>query len=334
MSDRPWRIGSLTRRRADGTKYRTWVIKWADAGGPHRLSLGTADRSAAEATARDFWARRTLTGADTVGEIMTAYLASLNGTRDEKRKRQAWVHAGPFWADRRIGQIDRETSAAYVAQRKRAANTLRNELGPIRTALRWAVGEKLIAAAPPIVLPAMPDSEVEHLTKAQFRRFLAGCRAPHVRLFAQLAVTTGGRASALLELPWVRVDLERRVINLNAAGRIQRENKRRATVPINERLHAILTEARAAALSPFVIESGGDRIKSIANGIAAAARRSKVRCTPHMFRHSAAVWMAEQRVPMAEIAAFLGHRDTRVTERVYARFHPNYLQRAARALDW
>lgn len=270
----------------------------------------------------------------TVGEVMTAYLDSLRGLRDEKRKREAWVAAGPFWGGLRMTQIDRQTSTTYIEQRQRAANTLRNELGAIRTALKWALGEKLILAAPPIVLPPMPESEVQHLSKAQFRRFLAGCRAPHVRLFAQLAVTTGGRASALLELPWVRVDLDRRVINLNPAGRIQRENKRRAAVPINERLLPLLVEARAGALTPFVIESRGDRIKSIKKGIAAASIRARVHCTPHMFRHSAAVWMAEERVPMAEIAAYLGHKDTRITERVYARFHPDYLRRAARALDW
>lgn len=334
MSGAGWTIGKLTRRRPDGSSYWHYCIKWTDGGGAHRVSLGTADRSAAEATAREFWNRRTLAGADTVGDIVNVYLDSLGGLRDEKRKREAWVAAAPFWAGLRMTQIDRHTSAAYVAERKRAPNTLRNELGAIRTALRWAVGEGIITTAPPIVLPAMPESEVQHLTKAQFRRFLNGCRAPHVTLFAQLAVTTGGRATALLELPWMRVDLERRLINLNPAGRIQRENKRRAAVPINDRLLPLLAEAKAAALTPFVIEAAGERIASIKKGIAAAATRSGVHCTPHMFRHSAAVWMAEARVPMAEIATFLGHRNTRITERVYARFHPDYLRRAARALDW
>ncbi len=334
MSRQSWTIGSLTRKRTDGTSYRTWCIKWTDGDGPHRLSLGTEDRAAAETAARLFWSRRTVASAGTVGDVMTAYLDSLQGARDERRKREAWSAAGPFWSGLRMTQIDRQTSATYIAQRNRAANTLRNELGAIRTALRWAVGEKLIPEAPPIILPPMPESEVHHLSKAQFRRFLNGCRAPHVKLFAQLAITTGGRATALLELPWVRVDFERRVINLNPAGRVQKDNKRRAAVPINDRLFPLLVDARAGALTPFVIETGGERILSIRKGIGAAAERSGVHCTPHMFRHSAAVWMAEERVPMPEIASYLGHKDTRITERVYARFHPDYLRRAARALDW
>ena len=72
----------------------------------------------------------------------------------------------------------------------------------------------------------------------------------------------------------------------------------------------------------------------IKKGIAAASVRSGVKVHPHMFRHSAAVWMAEDRVPMSEIAAFLGHRDINVTTRVYARFHPEYLRKAAQSLSW
>lgn len=335
MSGEPWTLGKLTRRRADGSTYWHWCIKWSDQRGPHRLSLGTASRTAAEAQARQFWTRHTLAAADTIGQLVEGYLDALNGAGDEKRKREGWKAAKPFWGHLRVDQVDDLTSRdEYPAWRNRAANTLRNELGLINTALKWAKRGKMISDAPPIILPAMPESEVEHLTKAQFRKFLAGCRAPHVKLFAQLAVTTGARCTALLELPWIRVDLDRRLINLNPAGRIQKENKRRATVPINDKLHPVLTEAKEAALSPFVIETGGERIKSIKKGIEAASKRSGVHCTPHMFRHSAAVWMAEARTPMEEIAAFLGHKNTAITVRVYARFHPDYLRRAAKALTW
>jgi integrase len=44
--------------------------------------------------------------------------------------------------------------------------------------------------------------------------------------------------------------------------------------------------------------------------------------------------MAESRVPMQEIAAYLGHKDANITARVYARFSPDYLREAAKALDW
>ncbi len=346
MPGEPYRFGKLARKREDGSSYWHWCIKWSDDAGPHRVSLGTNDRAAAETIARDFWAKRTLGHADTIGQIVRAYLDTLGGKKDEKRKREAWKAAEPYWGKLRLAHVDKDTAGGYIDWRKRATNTIRNELATIRSAVHWAAEEKLIARAdvPPIKLPAMPESEVEHLTKAQFRRFLAGCHAPHVQLFVQLALTTAARSKHLLALPWMRVDLEKRILNLKPPkqGRVadaettdkEAPNKGRSIVPINERLHALLLEAKEAALTPFVIEHNGLRIASIRKGMEAASARSGVHCTPHMLRHSAAVWMAEERVPMAEIAAYLGHKDSRITESVYARFHPDYLQRAAKALDW
>jgi integrase len=44
--------------------------------------------------------------------------------------------------------------------------------------------------------------------------------------------------------------------------------------------------------------------------------------------------MAEDRVPMEEIAQYLGHTDINTTRKVYARYSPDYLRRAAGALEY
>lgn len=54
--------------------------------------------------------------------------------------------------------------------------------------------------------------------------------------------------------------------------------------------------------------------------------------TAHVFRHSAAVWMAEGGVAMAVIAQYLGHSNSAVTERVYARYSPDFMQGVAEHL--
>jgi hypothetical protein len=48
-----------------------------------------------------------------------------------------------------------------------------------------------------------------------------------------------------------------------------------------------------------------------------------------LLRHTAAVLMAENGVPMSEISQYLGHNSTETTERVYARYSPDYLRKAA-----
>lgn len=333
MSD-PYTIGRLTRRRTDGSKYWAYCIQWRTSEGRKRHSLGTTDRVAAEAAARRFWASLARPVAlDTVGDLVGAYLGSLGGKLDEKRKREAWLAARDYWAKLRPAGIDEGVSLAYPEWRNRAANTIRQELSLVRTALNWAVAQRHLDKAPKITLPAMPDSCVGHLTKENFRALLTGCSAPHVSLFAKLAVTTGGRKSALLQARWTQVDFDRALLDLNGDGRTQ-SSKYRATVPLNGLIMVALGEAKQAALTEYIIEHNGKPLKDIKKGIAAASRRSGIKVHPHMFRHSAAVWMAEDRVPMAEIASFLGHRDINVTIRVYAKYHPDYLREAARSLTW
>ena len=110
-------------------------------------------------------------------------------------------------------------------------------------------------------------------------------------------------------------------------------NKGRATVPINETALQALSEARQTATCDYVIEWGGQKVASVKKGIEGAARRAGLKCTPHVLRHSAACLMAEARTPMTEIASYLGHKDSRTTERVYAKYSPDYLRGAADALE-
>jgi integrase len=50
-----------------------------------------------------------------------------------------------------------------------------------------------------------------------------------------------------------------------------------------------LQEAARGAVSDHVIEWDGEAVKSIKKAIRKAAERSGVRCSPHVFRHTAGV---------------------------------------------
>jgi integrase len=269
-----------------------------------------------------------------VGEAVNAYLAAKADMLSIKRATVAWKAAEQFWSRLPVARVDNQSTDDY--RRKRAhckPITVRNELAVIRAALNWAEKAKLITKAPFIKMPSFPSSTVGHLSKAEFRRLLESAQAPHIKIFLQLAVGTGARTNALLDLTWDRVDFERNVIILNPHERVQ-TSKYRATVPMNAQLRGALKEAKEGALSEFVIEHGRERVASIKNGFKAAARRAGIKATPHMMRHSAAVWMAEADTPFPQIAQFLGHTDSRITERVYGRFSPSFLASAAEALTW
>jgi integrase len=106
-------------------------------------------------------------------------------------------------------------------------------------------------------------------------------------------------------------------------------------VPMTDDTAMILREARKVALTDYVMEYGGQRVYSVQRAFKAAVRRAGLPAgtSPHWLRHSAAVHMAEAGTPMSEIAQFLGHSSEAITFRVYARYSPDYLRRAAAVLE-
>jgi len=220
----------------------------------------------------------------------------------------------------------------YAAMRKRQGksnSTVKTELEALRACLRWHYGKD----APQTPAPPPSKPRDRYLTREEADRLLEHVETPHVRLFVTLAISTGARMGALLDLTWDRVDFAHGTIDFNPAGR-DKTNKRRTVVPMNKRAREALEEARRGALTDHVIEYGGKPVQSVKKAIRAAAERAGVPCSPHVFRHTAGVWMAQADVPMQKIAQFLGHTSTRVTETVYARYSPRFMEDAAAALEW
>jgi len=313
----------------------SWCAVWHDPErGTQRRSLRTQDRDVAERALIDFRRALARPAGETVGAIMAAYLAEKDQTAAAPgRLREAWRALEPHLAHYRPDQVDRPVCRAYAAARAKGGvgpGTIGKELGTLRAALRWHDPR-----TPAVIeLPPAPPPRERHLSRDEARALIAACRAPHVRLFVVLALTTAARKAALLGLTWNRVDLERGVVRL-APGTGEGGRKGRATVPLHDLARPHLLEARRGALTGHVIEHGGKPLTSIRKGFEnACARANLPGVTPHVLRHTAAVWMAEAGVPMSEIAQYLGHSDERTTYRVYARFSPDYLRRAASAIDW
>jgi len=311
----------------------TWCAVWHEPGrGTCRRSLRTKDRGLAEQALIDFRRALARRPAGTVAEIMRSYLHEKDQTAQAPRRlHEAWAALEAMAAPLRPDQIDRAWCRAYVAARRRRGvgpGTIRKELSTLRAALRWHDPH-----TPAVVeLPPAPPPRERHLSRDEARALIAACATPHVRLFVVLALTTAARKGALLELTWDRVDLERGIIRLGIG---EGRRKGRATVPLHDLARPHLLEARRAALTDRVIEHGERPLASIRKGFDNACRRAGLEgVTPHVLRHTAAVWMAEAGIPMAEIAQYLGHSDERTTYRVYARFSPGHLRRAAAAITW
>lgn len=250
--------------------------------------------------------------------------------------RYTWKALQPRFGGTEGERVTLEDCRAHVAERRVAGikdGTIHTELGHLRMVLLWAAKHKLIGAAPPIERPAKPEPKDAYLTRPEAAALLEAAKVPHIELAIRLMIGTGARNEAALQLTWDRVDMERRVIQLrNPFDRAAR--KGRATVPINDSLLAALQGAKEAARTRFVVEWAGEPVKSIRRGLKAAGTAiGRPDVSPHMLRHSAAVWLAEDGHRMSEISQFLGHRNERITVNVYARFSPTHLRVLANSLN-
>lgn len=276
----------------------------------------------------------------TVAGIYAAYVADREYDKIPSvfRMRQAWKPLEPHFGHLTPDQIDKDVCRKYIAKRKALGVSnggIKTELDYLSTALRFGKAEKLYQGdRPEITRPPAARPRERWLTREEANKLVAAARAFHIKLFILGSLSTAARPSHLLQLTWDRVDLQARIINLDDPERSETK-KGRARVPINDEFFGALLVAKDTASTPWVVsynEAEGPLLR-VNKGVAEAARRARIKgVTPYVLRHTAGVWMAQAGVPMAEISQYMGHSSTAVTERVYARFHPDYLRRAADAL--
>jgi integrase len=269
----------------------------------------------------------------TVGDIVQGYIADRTpDVADPERLEISWKALRPVFEYLSLTDITKVRCRAYAAGRDRAPSTVHTELAMMRSAFYWAEREGWIEKAPYVWLPKRSPPRERYLSDEEVERLLNAYLHPHLKLFTQIALGTGARSASILQLTWDRVEFRRGLIDFRTDPRT---NKRNAIVGMNSWLADILRDAHSSSTTDYVIEWLGKPVKRIKKGFSAAATRAGLdKCTPHVLRHTAAVRMAERRVPMSEIAAMLGHSDSRLTERVYAKYSPEYLKRAAESLRW
>ena len=298
-----------------------------------RYSTGTDDVGLARVVAQQIWQKLHAPASERICDLWKLYLADRRKDgRDVTRQQNAWKRLQPVFGLRLGSDISKDDCRDYAALRRRqgaALGTAKIELEYLRACLNLRYGR----GSNHVWTPPTSAPRDRYLTREELDLLLQHVSTPHVRLFIILAIATGARMSAILDLKWDQVDFKHRTINFNQVGREQ-TNKRRPEVPLNSRAYEALEQATRAALSDWVIEWDGQQVKSIKKAIRMAAKRSGVPCSPHVFRHTAGVWMAQADVPMQKISQFLGHTSTRVTERTYARYSPSFMKDAAAALEF
>jgi integrase len=318
-----------------GKRRGTYELVHYTGGKRQRISLATGDEAEARARAPSLYAELIKPKGRTVKELWDAFVREHQGRAIVKWMPSQWKNLESAFGLLPGDAITPQAVMSFVAANaQRATGTLHTELSRLQMVLNWAAKQGLIAGASYIPKPPQPKPKDEHITREQAKSLLDACREPHLKVYCAVALTTGARNAAILDLTWDRVDFR--------VGRFHFDNpqlttphKGRAIVPINNTARPILEEAKLRATCEYVVEWRGARVLSVKKALKAAARGVGIpHISPHILRHTAAVHMAEAGIAMEEIAQFLGHSNTNTTRRVYARYSPDYLKHAASALEY
>lgn len=232
-----------------------------------------------------------------------------------------------FGADRLVNTIERKDGRIYAETRmgeRVCGASARRELSKFIAACNHAKREGRTTHEFKLWKPKGSLPRVEVLTQEQERVLMAAPKPPRLQLLFHLGFNTGARAGAMEELTWDRVDLERRTINFGVQG-VDYKNKRRARVPINDALLAVLIAAKAVATDDYVIGLGRQgKCSTTYHGIARVYKKCgiKVRACRHILRHTVATRLLQARVSVNRVAFLLGDTSA-VIEDTYAHFIPS-----------
>lgn len=305
-----------------------------------RLSTRTRDRGEAEQRLADFirGSRSPKVESPTVGYILNHYVTEHGPEVRSPASMRHDAHAlNRHLGDHRPDNLLPNDFTSYARARKREGvgnGTILREMGTLRAAGQWAIADKTISLEQwpsriknPV---SAPQSKEVWLTREQAPSLIMACQMPHLRLFVKLGLMTLARTGAILELPWVQVHFERRLIDYGEGH----GNKRRALVPINDELLEDLRAARRIACTDRVIECHGKPVRWIKKGFNRAVARAGLprTITPHVLRHTGCTWLVEAGVPYEEIGKMAGDTADMI-ERTYGHHSPNFLKRAATSLQ-
>ena len=178
-----------------------------------------------------------------------------------------------------------------------------------------------------------PEQEAERfrdLKMDEVARLLRAAESiPHLLRFCMISLNTLARPDAVLDLGPTQVDIQRRLIKLNPEGRKQTK-KYRPVVPISQTLLPWLEHSEGARYVLYHGKPIASIKKSFAKAVAGAGL---VNVSAYCLRHTMATELRARGVSEWESMGMLGHKSpARTTER-YAKFRPDYLSEAVRAID-
>lgn len=177
--------------------------------------------------------------------------------------------------------------------------------------------------------PSVDAPRVRHLGRDEVARLLNACD-PDMKLLATGALQTGCRYAELTRLTADDVDADHGLVHV----RLSKSGKPRH-IPLTDEGKAFFARLKVgkAVADLLFLKDGRPWGKSEQDRPLkdAATRAGIADVSFHILRHTYGSLLAAAGTPLQVIAAALGHRDTRVTEKHYAHLLPSHVRDSIRA---
>lgn len=343
---RHWAKYSIGKYRLGSLKGRA-TVNWVEGKTKHRFLLDAYDEKSGRAALSEFIVeheRQKDIPDITWGELYDIYLDDrIAEGKQERNIDNSWKALKSTFKDRKVATTSVKACRDYARGRfndELAPATVWTELLMLRTMSNWAVKHKIFKEeyCPYIWLPSKGKGRKKEMSTEQIDRFLERVERPHVKLFFLIALSTGARSTAILELTWDRVDFENGIIDflkpeaIDPMKKVVRKN--RAEVAMGMVVRIALQEAWEARTCDHVIEWHSKPIKRIGQAFKTACDKAGIEgIHPHIIRHTCATFNLEQGVPLEVVSKLLGHSNLEITSQIYAHATPKLLAQATTQID-
>ena len=249
------------------------------------------------------------------------------------------LHIAPSLGTKSIPELtihDIDKLRAKLEKAGKSPQTVKHVLTLVKRILNFALQKGYVDSIPStlrITMPTVDNKVTENLTPEQVQNLLKALDEEPDQTLAslvRLALFTGMRRSALLNLQWEDLDFERGFITLR--GSVAKKGKTE-TIPMNDQARAILT-ALPQTRSPYVFPGRYDdkprgNITDMLKRVKEKAGLPESFRPLHGLRHSFASWLASSgQVSMYELQKLLTHSSPQMTQR-YAHLHDDALKKAS-----
>lgn len=321
-----------------------WYVQWHEGGRSHRASTRTADRAEAEAVLA---ALRLVKAAEPLHDLTIPVLLDWYWESHGKQLMRSDIadlgirYLKPFFGATLISDLTLDMQERYVAARRSLGagdESIRRDLSVLSAAAKRAVKYRKIDHAPPMLTLTPAPPRERWLTRKEVARLLRQMRKPvrdkiprHVILFTRLALYTGARSGAILDLTWDRVNFDAGLIDFRKPGR-RVTKKARTVAPMTPLLRRMLLHAKKHSRSRFVVSWAGEGVGRVAKAFSAHAEKAGLAdVSPHVMRHTFASWAVQKGVPIYTVGKALGQTVASTTAR-YAKLAPEDVRAAMEAV--